>query len=53
MTQTRLNSLAILNIHKDRTDQLNLTDVANEVAGRNDSRKRNVGKFTESDCNTV
>lgn len=34
MTQTRFNSLAILNIHKDRTDQLNFIDVANEFAGR-------------------
>ena len=29
-----INSLAILNTHKDRTDHLNLKDVANEFVGR-------------------
>lgn len=51
MTQTRFNSLAILNIHKDRTDRLNLIHVANEFVGRNDIRKRQFGQFSKLDNN--
>ena len=53
MTQTRFNSLVILHIHKDRTDQLNLIDVANEFVARNDNRKRYFGKFSAFDDNII
>ena len=29
MTQSRLNSIMLLHVHKDLTDQINLIDVAN------------------------
>ena len=33
-----LNAIAILNEHKTLTDRLNLTDIAKEFVGRNESR---------------
>ena len=49
MTQVRFNSLSILNFHKSRTDQLNVIDVANDFASKNDNRLRNFGKFSATE----
>ena len=46
----RFSNLTILNAHKERTDRLCLLDVANDVCDRNENRKRNFGRFNESDC---
>lgn len=47
---TRFNSFAIYLIYKYKTDKLNLIDSAvNFQDACNESRKRNFGKFIESD----
>ena len=38
MSQQRLNHLSLLHIHKNRTKNLNLVDVANDFVGGNDHR---------------
>ncbi len=45
MLAPRFNSLAILHSHKSLTDGVNLKDVANEFASKNDSRKFLFGRF--------
>ena len=45
ITEVRLNSAMILNIHKEKTDELNLIDVANEFFGGSDFRQSIFGKF--------
>ena len=49
ISQKRFNHVALLNIHKTRTDNLRLVDVANEFTARNDNRKRNFSTFTMQD----
>jgi len=49
MSQQRFNNLTISNWHKDRTDRLCLVDVANEFCERNDNRRKNFGRFVQSD----
>ena len=54
MSQPRLNSLMILHVHKELTDQLNFLDVANEfVANKLEHRLNVFGKFTEEDFTTI
>ena len=45
MKQQRFNNVALLHIHKTRTDKIQLLDVANEFVQRNENRFRNFGKF--------
>ena len=45
MTQERLNHLMMLHVHKDLTDSLVLTDVANEFVSKSDCRLQVFGKF--------
>jgi len=45
MIQTRLNSLMTLHIHTDRTDTLDLKEIANEFTARNERRRCVFGKF--------
>ena len=45
MTQARLNQLMTMHVHKDRTDALDLNEIANEFASRNEKRKCVLGKF--------
>ena len=49
MTQTRLNSTMLLNVHKDRTDQLNLVDIGNEFIRESSHRESIFGKFQQTD----
>ena len=49
MTQLRFSNLTILNTHKQRTDKLCLTDVANEFAALSENRKSNFCTFKDSD----
>lgn len=46
MTQLRLNNLMMLHIHKDRTDSMNLDEVANDFIDRKETRVALFGKFT-------
>ena len=45
MTQKRLNNVMLLHAHKQRTDGLNLTDIAAEFVGRNIRRRNYFGSF--------
>ena len=43
-TQSRLNWCMLLHIHKEKTDALQITSVANEFVSRNESRVRLFGQ---------
>ena len=45
----RLNHLMVLHVHKDRSDSLNMVEVASAFAERNDSRHSIFGLFREKD----
>ena len=45
----RLNHLMVLHVHKNRTDSLNMTEVANAFVERNDSQHPIFGVFGEMD----
>ena len=45
MIQQRLNSLMILHVHKDKTECLNLDQVANDFIDRKETRVALFGKF--------
>ena len=45
MGQERLNSLMLLHVHNERTDLLNLKQVANEFVMESEHRLRMFGKF--------
>ena len=45
MTQTRMNTLITLHVHKERTDALDLKAIANEFTARNERRRCMFGKF--------
>ena len=47
MTQKRLNSLMILHVHKDKTDNLDLLKVANEFVCDHERRQFIFGKFAD------
>ena len=49
MADERLNNLMILHIHREKTDKLDLVDIANWFVGKNVTRKRMFGRFTERD----
>ena len=43
--QQRLNWCMLLHVHKDRTDKLNIANIANEFVSRNASRLQIFGMF--------
>ena len=45
MTDKRYNNLMILHIHKEKTDALNLTDIAKQFVQANERRMRFFGKY--------
>ena len=45
MTQTRMNDLITLHVHKERKDALDLKAIANELTARNERRRCMFGKF--------
>ncbi|XP_076347995.1 zinc finger MYM-type protein 1-like [Tachypleus tridentatus] len=49
MNQSRVNSLAVLHIHKERTASSDLVSIANDFVQKNDRRKVKLGVFTEHD----
>ena len=46
MGQQRLNNLMLIHVHKERTDLLNIIDIANEFVSDSEHRLRLFGKFT-------
>ena len=52
MTQKRFNSLASLQEHKERTDNIHLVSIGNEFISKCSNRQLNFGKFSTADfCN--
>ena len=49
MTDKRLNNLMILHVHKEKTDKMNLIEVANKFVEWKDNRNQIFGKFTKYD----
>lgn len=49
MTQTRLNNVMVLHVHKNRTDELCLTTIGNEFVKGSSHRETLFGKFLPSD----
>ena len=49
MTQTRLNNIIILHVHKSLTDELNLIDIGNEFIRESSHREGLFGKFVQTD----
>ena len=45
MTEQRLNNSAMLHIHKDVVDEMELEPIAADFAGANDERIRYFGSF--------
>lgn len=45
MHQERLNHLMVLHVHKDKTDQLFLPDIASEFVSKSERRFQVFGKF--------
>jgi hypothetical protein len=45
MKQERLNSLMVLHVHKDHTDNLPLLEIANDFTSKSDRRKQLFGTF--------
>ena len=49
MNQDRLNSIMVLHVHKEYTDDMDLVDIANEFVHSSDHRYNMFGKFTVID----
>ena len=49
MKQKRLNNLMIIHVHKEKVDNLDIIAVANEFVNKNETRKKNFGKFIKQD----
>ena len=49
MSNSRFNSLGLLNFHKELTDKLDLAEVGNEFIFSNEERFQCFDKFVESD----
>ena len=49
MTSQCFNGLALLNVHQECTDQLDLMEVGNEFIDQNEQRRKHFGKYTENE----
>ena len=49
MSQERLNHCMLLSIHKEKTDEINLKNVANVFWEANEERRRTFGTFCDTD----
>ena len=49
MSQERLNHCMLLSIHKEKTDEINLKNVANVSCEANEERRHTVGMFCDED----
>ena len=48
MTQQRLNSVMLLNVHKDLTDALDLVNIRRQFVGANERRRRFFGSHNST-----
>ena len=53
MTQTKMNNLITLYVHKEITDALDLKAIANEFTARNERRRCVFGKCVVSKLNVT
>lgn len=53
MSQVRLNNIMVLHVHKDRTDNLNIIQAANDFVQGSAHRQQILGKFVDSDINQL
>ena len=51
MTQTRLNSMMMIHVHQEITDQLNLVDIGNDFVRGSKHRQTLFGTFLATDSN--
>ena len=49
MTSQRCNGLALLNVHKDCSDQFDLMEVGNEFIDQNEQQHKHFGKYTKNE----
>ena len=49
MSQERLNHCMLLSIHKEKTDEINLKNVATVFCEANEERRRTFGIFCDDD----
>ena len=49
MNQVRLNHIMLLHVHKDRTDALDLIEIANQFVDGSDHRMTIFGTFKDTD----
>ena len=49
MGQQRLNNIMVFHVHKERTDKLNLVNIANEIVRGSEARRQRFGQFEEID----
>ena len=45
MNQERLNHVAVMHVHQERLDELDLIDVANDFVSKCDTRRKIFGSF--------
>ena len=49
MNQRRFNSIALLNMHKAKTDGMDLVSVTNDFVSLKENRSRVFGRFAKTD----
>ena len=49
MSQERLNHCMLLSVHKEKTDEINLNNVANVFCEANEERRRTFGIFCDAE----
>ena len=50
MSQSRLNNVMVLHVHKNLTDKLSLVDIGNNFISDSSHRESLFGKFLQTEC---
>ena len=50
MSQSRLNNVMVLHVHKNLTDKLSLVDIGNNFISGSSHRESLFGKFLQTEC---
>ena len=50
MSQSRLNNVMVLHVHKNLTDKLSLVDIGNDFISGSSHRESLFGKFLQTEC---
>ena len=50
MSQSRLNNIMVLHVHKNLTDKLSLVDIGNDFISGSSHRESLLGKFLQTEC---